>query len=146
MCIVLMFVLELFGGVVDFGCGIGVFVIVVVKFGWVLVVVVDCMDVVVEVVVENVVCNGVEVEIVVVDFVTVDVPFVLLLFVNVLLFVHECFIAVFILDVCYVIVFGIVIDEVEDVIVCYVVVGYVFVNAFGMEDEWLVLLMELRDV
>ena len=144
MCIALIADLEPAGGASDLGCGVGVLAIAAAKLGWAPVVAVDRMPVAIEVAQENIARNGVEVHAGVLDLATADIPLAPLVLVNAPPPVHERVAAALTPEVRYVVVSGIVSDEVEAVVAGYAAAGFAPAQALGTEDEWLAIRMEPR--
>ena len=113
-----------------------------VRHGLQPVVAVDRVPVAIEVAAENIARNGVEVAASVADLATAEIPLAALLLVNAPPPVHERVAAALTPEVRYVIVSGIVADEVEDVVSRYAAAGFAPAQALGTEDEWLALRME----
>jgi ribosomal protein L11 methyltransferase len=137
MCVALLLELEPSGGVADLGCGVGTLAIVAAKLGWAPVVGVDRVPVAIEVARENVIRNGVTVELAVSDLAVDAPPLAEVLLVNAPPPVHERVAAAIDERVRHVIVSGIVADEVEAVVQAYE--GFTVAKALGTEDEWIAL-------
>ncbi len=139
MCLALLLDVEVCGGAVDLGCGVGTLAIAAAKLGWSPVVGVDRVPVAIEVARENVARNGVSVECAVADLAVDPVPLAPLLLVNAPPPVHARVASSMTGDVRHVIVSGIVAEEVEAVLAGYHAVGFEAAAALGTEDEWIAL-------
>jgi ribosomal protein L11 methyltransferase len=139
MCLALLLEVEVGGGAVDLGCGVGTLAIAAAKLGWSPVVGVDRVPVAIEVARENVARNGVAVDCEVVDLAVDPVPLAPLLLVNAPPPVHARVAEAMTDDVRHVIVSGIVAEEVEAVLAAYRAVGFEAGAALGTEDEWIAL-------
>ena len=139
MCLSLLLDVDVCGGAVDLGCGVGTLAIAAAKLGWSPVVGVDRVPVAIEVARENVARNGVPVDCAVVDLAVDPVPLAPLLLVNAPPPVHARVAEAMTDEVRHVIVSGIVAEEVEAVLAGYHAVGFEAAAALGTEDEWIAL-------